>query len=203
MTRHKQLVKVIENGLIESSKCIDTHSAVQECYGDDISMFADSNSSSENDGTEMLANLIQGVLEKINDEMMKNQIHDILKREDVETKLSVLDKVIGEFVDRQRLLKEEEERDKKTAEDAMKSVQVLPHGVEVSDIMKFQAYKVKMKIRDKLAAELETAERRQEELQSQMEKEREDVNAMVKKINDETLDPLERAGEICSVNFAS
>lgn len=44
--RYNRLITIIEKCLSESSKCVDTRLAVQECYGDDISMFAADSSSS-------------------------------------------------------------------------------------------------------------------------------------------------------------
>ena len=88
MKRYDQLIKIIDKGLSECSKSIDTKLAVKECYGDDIVMFENNDvdnatSSTGGNGVEMLSNLIKDILEKINNEVfILNKVpHNLTKKQ--------------------------------------------------------------------------------------------------------------------------
>lgn len=215
MARYNQLVKIITNSLSQSSKHIDKRLAVQKCYGEDISMFAtgedgtvDNGHNSNDDGIDMLANLINDILEKINDAFLQNEnnesgLRQILSKEKVQLRLDILDQVIEEFISKQKFKEEKEQNDIKSAKDAIKNTNFLPPGIEMRHIMTYQSYRMKLELRKDLLAEVEKAEKEKELLLKNIETEKRDIMSFVTETEKEIVDPLNKNADICSFNGIS
>lgn len=195
MKRYEHLVKIIEKGLSESSKCIDTKLAIQQCYGDDISMFA--SSSSDNDGVEMLSNLIKNILENINESFLQNELPSILSKNNVQLKLDILDQVILHFISKEREEQERELRDIQSARDAVDDVQE-ELQMDLSQIMMFYSYQMKKKVRDELMADLDREKNKRDNLLQEVERQRDNVKKFVDAVEENIVDPLNRNADICS-----
>ncbi len=205
MKRYDQLIKIIDKGLSECSKSIDTKLAVKECYGDDIVMFENNDvdnatSSTGGNGVEMLSNLIKDILEKINEEFIQNELPTILTKEQVQLKLEILDQVVHEFISKQKAQEEHEQRDIQSAKDAVESIQLLPPGMDVGQVMTFHSYQMKKKIRDELMAEIEQAQQGMQSLLCDVEDEKRKIQDFVNKVENDIHASLNRNADLCSFN---
>jgi hypothetical protein len=218
MSSYDQLIKVIEKSLYQSSDCVDTRTAVKQCYGDDISMFSTAsatntdnatnatnatNNAQDDDGIEMLASLINNILEKINDAFLQNELNQILDKEKVKLKLDTLDQVVEEFISNQRRKDEQERLDIQSARDAIRNTQFLPQGMDMSHVMLYQSYRMKMKIRDELLAELENVEKESNALLGAVEREKQEIKNVVTENENDVVVPLNRNADVCSFNGIS
>ncbi len=201
MKRKDQLIKIFEKCLLESLKYVDTKRAVEECYGDDISMF--STSKSNDDGIDMLESLVRDILEKINESFLQNELPQILSRESVEFRLGVLDCVIREYLDDQLQKEEQEKRDIQSARDAVANTQILPQGMNLSHILTHQSYQMKLKMKDELTGKVEELEGVKEKLLKEIEESQRDVKDVVTVIDKNIVDPLNKNADICSFNGIS
>ncbi len=224
MKRYKQLINIIKKSLSSSSSCIDTRYAVQECYGDDISMFAavgtdvdvnitDKNDNNDDDGVEMLSNLIQSILENINEIFVHNELQKILSKQNTEFKLDLLDRVINDFLLNQKVKEEEEQLDIQSARDAvdradlflsssstaLSSSNTISNNLntKVNDLISYQSYHLKLELKKKLVAELERAEREKDDLLHQIEIEKRHIGKVFNGIENDIANPLNKNADIC------
>jgi len=190
-----KLLKTVNRSLLECKNSIDTRAAVEECYGNDTAIFGDKNSA-----TDMLANLIDGSIERIND-LVKTDIDDIFRKEKVEFKLYVLDKVIEEYWHRDQMQKNAEEDDRKSVQDALQRSK-LPDGVTVDELLEFQAYKIKLQARDDLQAKIDNVEKENQKLVEEIEEVTSKFQERVIPI-DEKAKTLGITANLCSFNGVS
>jgi len=187
-----KLLKSINRGLNECQRSIDTREAVEECYGDDASIFGEKDSA-----TDMLANLISGSIERINEQVMKG-VDDIFKKEQVETKLFTLDKTIEDYWTQKMEEKCTEDDDRQSVQDALQRSK-LPDGVGVDDLLRLQAYKIKSEARDEIRAKLSTIEKENKAMQNEIEELKGKFQERLKCI-DEKAKNLDGTANLCSFN---
>lgn len=156
--RMKLLITIMEKALTESRRSIDCKEAVDECYGEDLSIFASPSNSSDDatvsreDARTMLANLVDENLELLNDKVLA-EFQAILKHEGVNQKLGHLEQILNQLEEHDRREREAEEEEKGLAQSSMETVS-LPSGVKASDCVFYDAFRVKKEERDKLCAEI-------------------------------------------------
>ena len=227
---YNRLITIIEKCLSESSKCVDTRLAVQECYGDDISMFAASSTSTSSNSTrtdedtgnnhetkannddgdqrnkaaiDMLSNLISDILEKINDTFLQHKLPQILFNEKVKLKLDSFDHVIHQFQLEQKSMEELEQQDIQSAKEAVEKTQFLPQGMTMGHIMTYHSYQMKLKMRNELLAEVEQAQKEKDALLQDIEKEKKMIEGVINEVEKKVVEPLNRNADICSFNGIS
>ena len=206
MNRYDQLLNIFGKCLSESSKCIDTKLAVEECYGDDLSMFATSSSSSSkpnDDGVDMLENLVRDILDKINESFLQNELPKILSKEKVELKLNILDQVIQEYLREQREKEELENNDIESARDAVANTKFIPQGMNLGHMLTYQSYQMKLKMKDELNRKVEHLEAERGDLLKQIEVAQNDVKSVVSGIDKSIVEPLNKNADICTFNGIS
>lgn len=203
MSRYDQLIKIFEKCLSESSKCIDTKLAVEECYGDDLSMFATSSSKSNDDGVQMLENLVRDILDKINESFLQDELPKILSKEKVELKLNILDQVIQEYLREQREKEELEKKDIESARDAVANTKFLPQGMNLGHMLTYQSYQMKLKMKDELNCKVEQLEAERDDLLKQIEVAQNNVKSVVSGIDKSIVEPLNKNADICTFNGIS
>ena len=194
MKRYDHLIRIIEKGLQESSKCIDAKQAVLECYGDDISMFEGG------DGIDMLSNLIKDILEKINDTFLQSELPLILREQKVQQQLDILDRVIQEFDAKQKAIHDKEHQDIQSAREAVESVQFIPHGIDISQVKTYHTYQKKTHMRDDLLLQIERAQKERETLLHDIDQEKNKIQGFVESLEKHIVEPLSRNADICSFN---
>ena len=195
--RHKKLIQVIEKGLSESKKSIDTHDAVIKCYGEDTSIFA--GGGTEESAKTMLANLIEGVIDNAN-ERLQDDIENIFVTEKIATKLRALDNAVDHQDKVLELKKETDEIDRRTAQEALNSAK-LPDSVTIPDVVRFHIYNAKKGFKDKLLKELQDVEAETKTILDKVEIESKQLQERISKI-EEKEKILEQAADMCTfVNF--
>lgn len=195
--RHKKLIQVIEKGLSESKKSIDSHDAVIKCYGEDTSIFA--GGGTEESAKTMLANLIEGVIDNSN-ERLQDDIENIFATEKIAIKLRALDSAVDQQDTELELKRETDENDRQTAREALDSAK-LPDNVTIPDVLRFHIYNVKKDLKDKLLKELQHVEAETEIILDQKEAESKQLQERISKIKEKE-NILEQAADMCTyVNF--
>uniref|UniRef100_A0A7S2A1Q6 Uncharacterized protein n=1 Tax=Trieres chinensis TaxID=1514140 RepID=A0A7S2A1Q6_TRICV len=172
--RYNSLVSAIKKALLETRNSIDTKAAVAECF--DVSMYADGDGG-QDETTDMLANLIGGVIDRVNDQIT-SEIDIILKREGAREKLVALDRIIDEFEREEREKSQAEDMDRMSSREAV-ALSCLPPEISPDDVFNFHAYSIKMKERDGLLAEIASVEAENESLQKEIEQGRVLIGAAV------------------------
>lgn len=190
-----RLVKTINTSLRESQNSIDTHAAVEKCYGDDASIFGEKESA-----TDMLANLITGTIEHVN-ERIKEEIKDILRNEKVDSKLLVLDMVTNEQRRLQWTQKEAEDEDRRSVQEALKRSK-LPDGITVDNLLDFQAYTIKTQARDDILGKIGNRERENQALRDQIEEEKRKIRERIESM-DGNAEVLDKTANMCSFHGIS
>lgn len=190
-----RLVKTIDRSLRESQNSIDTHAAVEKCYGDDASMFGEKESA-----TEMLANLIKGTIEHVN-ERIKEEIEVILRNEKVDSKLLMLDTVTNEQRHQECTQKEAEDKDHRSVQEALKRSK-LSNGITVDSVLGFQAYTIKTQARDDILAKIGNREKENQALRKQIEQEKRNIQERIEYV-DGNAGVLDKSANICSFHGIS
>lgn len=190
-----RLIKAINRSLHETQESIDSHAAVEKCYGDDASLFGEKDSA-----TDMLANLVKGTIEDVN-KSIKDDIEDILENETVESKLLVLDKVMDEHRRHEWTQKNAEDEDRRSVQDALER-STLPDKMTVDHVLKFQAYTIKSQARDEILARIENQTKANQALQNQIEEEKRKIQERIESMDDNA-EILSNTANICSFRGVS
>ena len=213
--RYDHLFTVIEEGLSESAKCIDTRAAVEQCYGDNISMFTSNEEISgnqkdcktatndANDGINMLSNLISNILENVNDRFLQANLPPIMSSEGAKLKLGIMDEVIHQFLWEQKTKQEKERLDIQSAKDAVAGTQFLSKGIDIKHIMSYHKFHMKMKLRNDLITEIEKAQKENQDLLRKVETNKRAIQETVDKVEKNVCDPLKQSADMCSFNGVS
>jgi hypothetical protein len=191
----QKFTNIIHKSFQKSHKAIDTLAIIEECYGEDAAIFADS----KEEGQTLLAGLLDAALYKIDNDV-KNEA-DRLVRQEAELTLNHLDQAVGEINKREQLVKEAEEHDRKSAQDALR-MSKLPDGITSHDIMSYQAYLIKIEMRDTIVSQLQTAKEECDDLSKKVEERKELVHAKIKGLED-VHQNLGKAADVCSFSGVS
>lgn len=170
--RYRFLSRCIDKALTESRSKLDARSAVRECYGDDCAIFDEEDISGSGSGTrsgeEVLAELVDNILESANDRL-RSEIDDILLTGDVRAKLHLLDSLLDQYAKRDRDAKDAEEADRNSALAAAELAK-LPGGIGPEDVLTYHAHQIKVQERDALSAELASVEADNDALRKQIDR---------------------------------
>ena len=97
ISRIKKFRSILQKSISESHKTIDILQTVQECFGDDSSLFAET----KEEGDQLLVRLLSRALEQIDDEMIK-EIDNSISKERIQFKLNCFDQAIDEVTAKEK-----------------------------------------------------------------------------------------------------
>jgi len=183
--RYQKLLDVIDKALKESRKSFDTSAAIQECYGDDASIF----------GAATLAKLLDSVLDRVN-ENAKQQVVENMETNGVELKLKQVEQLICTIQQQAAEKKEAEAMDRLSATNALEKAK-LPEGILPADIVSHRAYAIMKKERDALDEQLCKMEEETKVMEEQIAMAEKAVKQRLGKV-EETGAKLEQTADACS-----
>jgi len=215
--RYDRLWKAIDRGLERNRTTINVREAVKVAYGKDISIFAaggestttttttadatttDVKSSQQDAAINLLASLLEGVLDGAND-AIREEIQSLFKTNKVEEQLTLLDEIIHEFDLELKATRDAELLDKVSAQEEVKRAKI-PDGISVSDLLTVHAYKCRSRIHQDLVQELNTLEEENEVLVKELEQMKDDIRMRIQKLEDQAKS-LETLADQCSLHGA-
>lgn len=183
--RYQKLLQVIDKALQESRKSFDTEAAIQECYGDDASIF----------GAATLAQLLDSLVDRVNDKA-KQDIVDTMEKEQVESKLLHVERIMKKLEKMRDDKQAAESMDIQSASNALEKAR-LPEGIRPADIVSHRAYTIMKKERDGLAEEIASIEEETKLMREQIAQAESKVKQGLQNV-EETGDKLGRTADACS-----
>ena len=210
-TRYECLLKLLDKALSQSKVSFDAEKAVQDCYGEDASIFEDVPSSAEetkddsgNANGKKKSNLLIDVIENMIDtvnERVKEEIEQFLEDNKVCENLTLVDSIIAQLDEQDAEQAEAEINDRESALRALDAVK-LPKDVSPDDIVSYHKFEVRRKERDALAEELAKVEaevKQLEEQQAHATSRAKDSVQQLGKVEQE----LERSADVCTLGVAA
>jgi len=210
--RMKIFVKAVDKALLSARSSIDAKIAVEECYGEDASIFASdgdtidldgwiSGKANETDAKEMLANLIDSMTERLN-ENLKSKIMSLLKEEGVDSILFQIESII-EKVEREKNEKwEDNKKDKNLTRKILNETSSLPQELDPIDVIRCMALKVKREEKDRLLSEIAKIKEENNELERQIEKAKTNINERIEAM-EHVKNELSQAANSCTFSGLS
>ncbi len=192
-SRYDMFTSILHKSVKGSHEAVDTIKAklIADCYGDNASLFGDTKA----EGTDVLVGLLERVLEQIDDEL-NSEISNVLEREGAKLKLDRFDAAIDSVNDRERRIKEADEYDKQSVNDAVENTK-MPKGISMNDVMAYRIFLLKKQERDELLTKIKAEEddvaMLEEKLKKQVENFESDVNQM-----NETGKALKETADLCA-----
>lgn len=150
--RYEKLLKVLNTALVESRRKFNTEEAIEECYGDDASMFDDD----AGGGQSVLATAIDAMVDQVN-ENVKSNIVAYLEQEEIQEKLASVEAIINRLDANDEAQRQADEEDRQSARNALASVR-LPKDVLPNDLIRYRSYKLMEKEREALLEEIAKVE---------------------------------------------
>jgi wobble nucleotide-excising tRNase len=154
--RYEQLLTVIDKALQESRTSFNTEKAIEECYGEDASIF----------GNATLQKLMDGVIDRVNTKS-KGEMFEFLKTQGVENKLKNIEDLIRLFENQEKESQERELSDRESAQQALQKAKLV-EGMTPQDIVNYHAYQIIQKERDSLEAEIVAMEKESHKMEQQI-----------------------------------
>jgi hypothetical protein len=196
--RYQRLLEVMDKAMNFSKSQFDVDKAVKECYGDDASIFAqsDSNNGSSGSGDNMLQAVLDDLLSSVQDQVAE-EMRQHFRELNVADKLLKLEKIIQKLEQEDIQQKQAEDDDKQSARQALEQVR-LPKGLTPTDIVNFQAFQTMKKEKDAMLEEIATVEREIEQLNADKEersRQMEERMSVMKEAGRE----LEKSADVCSM----
>jgi hypothetical protein len=196
--RYQRLLEVMDKAMTFSKSQFDVGKAVKECYGDDASIFAqsDSNNGSSGSGDNMLQAVLDNLLSSVQDQVAE-EMRQHFKELNVAEKLLKLEKIIQKLEQEDVQRRQAEDDDKQSARQALEQVR-LPKGLSPTDIVNYQAFQTMKKEKDAMVEEIAIVEREIEQLNADKEKrslQMEERMSVMKEAGRE----LEKSADVCSM----
>ena len=210
--RYQCLLKLIDKALSQSRQSFDVSKAVQECYGEDASIFEDvavaaqegkDDGGAENGGhgnSNLLTNAIENMIDTVNDRV-KEEIEQFLREHNVCENLTLVDSIIAQLDQQDAEQAQAEKEDRESALRAFEAVK-LPKGVSPEDVLSYHKFELRRKERDALVDELAKVEaeiKKLEEQQAATESRTKESMLQMGKVEHE----LERSADACSLGVAA
>ena len=183
--RYQQLLHVIDKALQESRKSFDTSATIQECYGDDASIF----------GVATLSTLLDSLVDRVNDKAKQDLLVE-LEKYGVKSKLEHVEDLIRELERLETERQEAESTDRQSATTALEKAK-LPEGISPADIVSHRASVIMKKERDGLIEEIRKVEGEIKLMEQQIAQAEEKVNRGIANV-EATGAKLERTADACS-----
>ena len=175
--RLQNLLSELKTSLEEGKKSVDLIKVVQECYGkDQLALFADL----PDEAITMLANLLEGKLEKVNERVMA-EFKSYLERQGLNDKLLQLEVSIETYIQERAARQEQDRRERETAmRHAATSEYLTKRGITVAEFVRYQTHILKEEEKQNLEAELNALKRQNEELETSIQRRSNEVNSIIK-----------------------
>lgn len=183
--RYQQLLQVIDKALQESRNSFNTEKAIQECYGEDASIF----------GSATLQKLMDGVIDRVNTKS-KTETLDMLQKQSVEQKLKQIEEIIALFDKKDQAHQSQEANDYESAKQALQNAK-LPEGMLPEDICNYRAYQIMKKERDALETELIAVEEETRKMEQQIAQAEQAVKENIANVEN-VGSKLEQTADACS-----
>lgn len=198
--RYQRLLEVMDKAMTFSKSQFDVDKAVKECYGDDASIFAQSDSNSSNKGSGSGDNMLQAVLDDLLSsvqDQVAEQMRQHFKELKVSEKLLKLENIIQKLEQENIQQRQAEDDDKQSARQALEQVR-LPKGLSPTDIVNYQAFQTMKKEKDAMLEEIATVEREIEQLNAEKEERSMQMQERLL-IMKEAGRELEKSADVCSM----
>jgi hypothetical protein len=154
--RYEQLLTVIDKALQESRNSFNTEKAIEECYGEDASIF----------GSATLQKLMDGVIDRVNTKS-KGEMLEFLTTQDVENRLKNIEDLIHLFETQEKESQEQEWSDRESAQQALQKAKLV-EGMTPQDIVNYHAYQIIQKERDALEKDIMAVEEESRKMEEQI-----------------------------------
>lgn len=188
----------LEKTLTESKRTLDARSAAAEAFGSDTHSFDEDGGGKS--GVDVLADLVHECVDTANDQVREG-IAAVLSSNDAAARLALLDDLLDHFDAADQAARDAEESDRASARDAVQDV-TLPEGVDVTDVLSYQAYRIKVQERDALLAELASVEAENDSIARQIEKGSALIKDAVRQVEDKGK-VLEKTADVGSFSGVS
>lgn len=143
--RFEILLQLIETGLLRSRQALDTKQLVEASYGDDADLFG---------GTEMLVGTMDDMLDKVQEQVLHQDLPTYLQNNNIEGLLDRVEHLI-EALDRQEAATAQVERDDQESALRALDTTLLPTGITLENLVDFHKYRTAMFQKEKLSKALE------------------------------------------------
>jgi hypothetical protein len=157
--RFQRLLEVIEKALTQSRKNIDVAKLIQQCYGEDASIFA------AQQGDNVLLSVLEGMLDRVHDSVTEDML-EFLKELQVEAKLIKFEEIATQLEMDEVWQQQQETNDKQSARRALEDAK-LPKELKPADIVTYCAYQKILSERDGTLSEIAAIEKEIQQLAAQ------------------------------------
>lgn len=179
--------------MARSRKDLNTTRLVEAAYGeDDAAVFG---------GKEMLAGTMDDMLDKLHEQVLKEDLPAYLERHGIEALLDRFER-IGETLDREDAAAAQAERQDRESAERATDVNLLPAGVTLEDVVNYNNYQNALKQKRQMQQalqgvqqEITTLESEQAELSSQVESQQ--------RILQQSAQELSRSADVSSMVLSS
>jgi len=191
-----KLMQIISQSLTKSHEAISTTATIQQCYGEDAAMFADS----QPEGVALIANLLDAALTYIDDDVMHQLKAASMDADDADgtthatnqstlqqvmthakRSLQRLDAATHQIQQQEHRSQQSETEDQQSAQHALQSSKLPPH-ITTSDLMAYYAYQMKLEIQRNLKKRCLDGRKEMEELELQVKKKKKEVGVQVNQL---------------------
>lgn len=166
--RYNQLLNAIDKALSESRNAFSTGDAIEECYGEDASMFQDGGDGTKPHTNNVLASAIDAMVDRV-EEKLRGEILEFLERERVQERLARVESIIDELDKSDQEQKQADADDRQSVRDALNNV-LLPKDVFPAGIIRYQAYKLMEKELHSLKVEIANVENETQHIDDRIRK---------------------------------
>lgn len=195
ISKYTKFVSILNKAIEKSHSVISTADIIEQCYGEDATMFETDDQENGN----MLVGLLNDALDRIDEEIMQKM--KTLAQDQAKGKLNCFDQAIAHVDKEEENALHEEELDHQSAQDAIREAK-LPEGVTIEDVLQYQAYLIQQAARDELMQKIQRNSEECEEMKKQLEEKKKSLSTQI-----ETLDTknqnLNDAADLCTFNGVS
>lgn len=191
--RYDLLMKLIETGMIRSRQSLHSTDLVNASYGEDAAVVFG--------GTEMLAGTMDDMLDKMHEQVLKQDLPVYLEEQQIETLLDRVDRIV-ETLDREEAAQAQAEREDQESAIRAMDASLLPAGVTLDNVVDYHNYQRALAQKEQMANALQQV---QDEIAA-LEKEQEEIKDHVdskQQMLARTATVLNRSADICSMVVSS
>jgi hypothetical protein len=196
VSRNSKFHDIISKAIRKSHEAISIPEIIQQCYGEDASIFETEGDENDN----LLVGLLDAALDKIDQELM-GHVESVIGAQGADEKLNCLDEAISKVEEMEVKAQEMEEYDRQSAQDAIRLSRI-PEGISIEDVMLYQAYLIHKDAREELKKSVVKYKEECQELEEKVNQERILVKERLEAL-DERNSKMSSAADLCSYNGAS
>jgi len=186
LSRIALLHLAMDKALMEARSSFSISQAIQECYGDDSSIFG---------GNAVLEQVVDGMLDKVHLKV-KDDMNAKLQQRDIEAKLVNVDVLLDMFQKEENALQEKEYTDRTTALHALQQTK-LPPGLTAEMIIEHRAFLIKRDEKESLENELSQLVQEIKDLEELNSEADAALQSRIELVEQKGKD-LERTADLCS-----